>query len=134
MKKRGSLNAALFLIVLDSVFAAISLAFKQYNSAIIFVSILICYSIVYILITLSSIEVLIDTITDILFIKTLSESEDSLKEISKMSDEIEKELQEVQVKIDKNKSEQEELNSELVSKMSSENTKKKPGRPRKTNK
>lgn len=134
MKKRGSLNAALFLIVLDSVFAAISLAFKQYNSALIFVSILICYSIVYILITLSSIEVLIDTITDILFIKTLSESEDSLKEISKMSDEIEKELQEVQVKIDKNKSEQEELSSELVSKMSSENTKKKPGRPRKTNK
>lgn len=134
MKKRGSLNAALFLIVLDSVFAAISLAFKQYNSALIFVSILICYSIVYILITLSSIEVLLDTITDILFIKTLSESEDSLKEISKMSDEIEKELQEVQVKIDKNKSEQEELNSELVSKMSSENTKKKPGRPRKTNK
>ena len=134
MKKRGSLNAALFLIVLDSVFAAISLAFKQYNSALIFVSILICYSIVYILITLSSIEVLLDTITDILFIKTLSESEDSLKEISKMSDEIEKELQEVQVKIDKNKSEQEELDSELVSKMSSENTKKKPGRPRKTNK
>lgn len=134
MKKRGSLNAALFLIVLDSVFAAISLAFKQYNSALIFVSILICYSIVYILITLSSIEVLLDTITDILFIKTLSESEDNLKEISKMSDEIEKELQEVQVKIDKNKSEQEELSSELVSKMSSENTKKKPGRPRKTNK
>lgn len=134
MKKRGSLNAALFLIVLDSVFAAISLAFKQYNSALIFVSILICYSIVYILITLSSIEVLLDTITDILFIKTLSESEDSLKEISKMSDEIEKELQEVQVKIDKNKSKQEELDSELVSKMSSENTKKKPGRPRKTNK
>lgn len=134
MKKRGSLNAALFLIVLDSVFAAISLAFKQYNSALIFVSILICYSIVYILITLSSIEVLLDTITDILFIKTLSESEDSLKEISKMSDEIEKELQEVQVKIDKNNSEQEELSSELVSKMSSENTKKKPGRPRKTNK
>ena len=134
MKKRGSLNAALFLIVLDSVFAAISLAFKQYNSALIFVSILICYSIVYILITLSSIEVLLDTITDILFIKTLSESEDSLKEISKMSDEIEKELQEVQVKIDKNKSKQEELDSELVSKMSSENTKKKPGRPRKTDK
>lgn len=134
MKKRGSLNAALFLIVLDSVFAAISLAFKQYNSALIFVSILICYSIVYILITLSSIEVFLDIITDILFIKTLSESEDSLKEISKMSDEIEKELQEVQVKIDKNKSEQEELSSELVSKMSSENTKKKPGRPRKTNK
>ena len=134
MKKRGSLNAALFLIVLDSVFAAISLAFKQYNSALIFVSILICYSIVYILITLSSIEVFLDIITDILFIKTLSESEDSLKEISKMSDEIEKELQEVQVKIDKNKSEQEELDSELVSKMSSENTKKKPGRPRKTNK
>lgn len=134
MKKRGSLNAALFLIVLDSVFAAISLAFKQYNSALIFVSILICYSIVYILITLSSIEVFLDIITDILFIKTLSESEDSLKEISKMSDEIEKELQEVQVKIDKNKSKQEELDSELVSKMSSENTKKKPGRPRKTNK
>ena len=134
MKKRGSLNAALFLIVLDSVLAAISLAFKQYNSALIFVSILICYSIVYILITLSSIEVFLDIITDILFIKTLSESEDSLKEISKMSDEIEKELQEVQVKIDKNKSEQEELSSELVSKMSSENTKKKPGRPRKTNK
>lgn len=134
MKKRGSLNAALFLIVLDSVFAAISLAFKQYNSALIFVSILVCYSIVYILITLSSIEVFLDIITDILFIKTLSESEDSLKEISKMSDEIEKELQEVQVKIDKNKSEQEELSSELVSKMSSENTKKKPGRPRKTNK
>ena len=134
MKKRGSLNAALFLIVLDSVLAAISLAFKQYNSALIFVSILICYSIVYILITLSSIEVLLDTITDILFIKTLSESEDKLKEISEMSDEIEKELQEVQVKIDKNKSEQEELSSELVSKMSSENTKKKPGRPRKTNK
>lgn len=134
MKKRGSLNAALFLIVLDSVFAAISLAFKQYNSALIFVSILICYSIVYILITLSSIEVFLDIITDILFIKTLSESEDSLKEISKMSDEIEKELQEVQVKIDKNKSEQEELSSELVSKMSSENTKKKPGRPRKTSK
>lgn len=134
MKKRGSLNAALFLIVLDSVFAAISLAFKQYNSALIFVSILICYSIVYILITLSSIEVLLDTITDILFIKTLSESEDNLKEISKMSEEIEKELQEVQVKIDKNNSEQEELSSELVSKMSSENTKKKPGRPRKTNK
>ena len=134
MKKRGSLNAALFLIVLDSVFAAISLAFKQYNSALIFVSILICYSIVYILITLSSIEVFLDIITDILFIKTLSESEDSLKEVSKMSEEIEKELQEVQVKIDKNKSEQEELSSELVSKMSSENTKKKPGRPRKTNK
>ena len=134
MKKRGSLNAALFLIVLDSVFAAISLAFKQYNSALIFVSILVCYSIVYILITLSSIEVFLDIITDILFIKTLSESEDSLKEISKMSDEIEKELQEVQVKIDKNKSEQEELSSELVSKMSSENAKKKPGRPRKTNK
>lgn len=134
MKKRGSLNAALFLIVLDSVLAAISLAFKQYNSALIFVSILICYSIVYILITLSSIEVLLDTITDILFIKTLSESEDKLKEISEMSDEIEKELQEVQVKIDKNKSEQEELSSELVSKMSTENTKKKPGRPRKTNK
>lgn len=134
MKKRGSLNAALFLIVLDSVFAAISLAFKQYNSALIFVSILICYSIVYILITLSSIEVFLDIITDILFIKTLSESEDSLKEISKMSDEIEKELQEVQVKTDKNKSKQEELDSELVSKMSSENTKKKPGRPRKTNK
>ena len=134
MKKRGSLNAALFLIVLDSVFAAISLAFKQYNSALIFVSILVCYSIVYILITLSSIEVFLDIITDILFIKTLSESEDSLKEISKMSDEIEKELQEVQVKIDKNKSEQEELSSELVSKMSTENTKKKPGRPRKTNK
>ena len=134
MKKRGSLNAALFLIVLDSVFAAISLAFKQYNSALIFVSILICYSIVYILITLSSIEVFLDIITDILFIKTLSESEDNLKEISKMSDEIEKELQEVQVKIDKNKSEQEELSSELVSKMSSENTKKKPGRPRKINK
>ena len=134
MKKRGSLNAALFLIVLDSVLAAISLAFKQYNSALIFVSILICYSIVYILITLSSIEVFLDIITDILFIKTLSESEDSLKEISKMSDEIEKELQEVQVKIDKNKSEQEELSSELVSKMSSENTKKKPGRPRKKNK
>ena len=134
MKKRGSLNAALFLIVLDSVLAAISLAFKQYNSALIFVSILICYSIVYILITLSSIEVLLDIITDILFIKTLSESEDNLKEISKMSDEIEKELQEVQVKIDKNKSEQEELSSELVSKMSSENTKKKPGRPRKTDK
>lgn len=134
MKKRGSLNAALFLIVLDSVFAAISLAFKQYNSALIFVSILVCYSIVYILITLSSIEVFLDIITDILFIKTLSESEDSLKEISKMSDEIEKELQEVQVKIDKNKSEQEELSSELVSKMSSENTKKKPGRPRKTDK
>ena len=134
MKKRGSLNAALFLIVLDSVFAAISLAFKQYNSALIFVSILICYSIVYILITLSSIEVFLDIITDILFIKTLSESEDSLKEISKMSDEIEKELQEVQVKIDKNKSKQEELDSELVSKMSSENTKKKPGRPRKTDK
>ena len=134
MKKRGSLNAALFLIVLDSVFAAISLAFKQYNSALIFVSILICYSIVYILITLSSIEVFLDIITDILFIKTLSESEDSLKEISKMSDEIEKELQEVQVKIDKNKSKQEELDSELVSKMSSENTKKKPGRPRKTSK
>lgn len=134
MKKRGSLNAALFLIVLDSVLAAISLAFKQYNSALIFVSILICYSIVYILITLSSIEVFLDIITDILFIKTLSESEDSLKEISKMSDEIEKELQEVQVKIDKNKSKQEELDSELVSKMSSENTKKKPGRPRKTNK
>ena len=134
MKKRGSLNAALFLIVLDSVFAAISLAFKQYNSALILVSILICYSIVYILITLSSIEVFLDIITDILFIKTLSESEDSLKEISKMSDEIEKELQEVQVKIDKNKSKQEELDSELVSKMSSENTKKKPGRPRKTNK
>ena len=134
MKKRGSLNAALFLIVLDSVFAAISLAFKQYNSALIFVSILICYAIVYILITLSSIEVFLDIITDILFIKTLSESEDNLKEISKMSEEIEKELQEVQVKIDKNKSEQEELSSELVSKMSSENTKKKPGRPRKTNK
>ena len=134
MKKRGSLNAALFLIVLDSVFAAISLAFKQYNSALIFVSILICYAIVYILITLSSIEVFLDIITDILFIKTLSESEDNLKEISKMSDEIEKELQEVQVKIDKNKSEQEELSSELVSKTSSENTKKKPGRPRKTNK
>ena len=134
MKKRGSLNAALFLIVLDSVLAAISLAFKQYNSALIFVSILICYSIVYILITLSSIEVLLDTITDILFIKTLSESEDKLKEISEMSDEIEKELQEVQPKIDKNKSEQEELSSELVSKMSSENTKKKPGRPRKTDK
>ena len=134
MKKRGSLNAALFLIVLDSVLAAISLAFKQYNSALIFVSILICYSIVYILITLSSIEVFLDIITDILFIKTLSESEDSLKEISKMSDEIEKELQEVQVKIDKNKSEQEELSSELVSKMSTENTKKKPGRPRKTDK
>lgn len=134
MKKRGSLNAALFLIVLDSVFAAISLAFKQYNSALIFVSILICYAIVYILITLSSIEVFLDIITDILFIKTLSESEDNLKEISEMSDEIEKELQEVQVKIDKNKSEQEELSSELVSKMSSENTKKKPGRPRKTNK
>lgn len=134
MKKRGSLNAALFLIVLDSVLAAISLAFKQYNSALIFVSILICYSIVYILITLSSIEVFLDIITDILFIKTLSESEDSLKEISKMSDEIEKELQEVQVKIDKNKSKQEELDSELVSKMSSENTKKKPGRPRKTDK
>ena len=134
MKKRGSLNAALFLIVLDSVFAAISLAFKQYNSALIFVSILVCYSIVYILITLSSIEAFLDIITDILFIKTLSESEDSLKEISKMSDEIEKELQEVQVKIDKNKSEQEELSSELVSKMSTENTKKKPGRPRKTNK
>ena len=134
MKKRGSLNAALFLIVLDSVFAAISLAFKQYNSALIFVSILICYSIVYILITLSSIEVFLDIITDILFIKTLSESEDSLKEISKMSDEIEKELQEVQVKSDKNKSKQEELDSELVSKMSSENTKKKPGRPRKTSK
>ena len=134
MKKRGSLNAALFLIVLDSVFAAISLAFKQYNSALIFVSILICYSIVYILITLSSIEVFLDIITDILFIKTLSESEDSLKEISKMSDEIEKELQEVQVKTDKNKSKQEELDSELVSKMSSENTKKKPGRPRKTSK
>lgn len=134
MKKRGSLNVALFLIVLDSVLAAISLAFKQYNSALIFVSILICYSIAHILITLSSIEVLLDTITDILFIKTLSESEDSLKEISKMSDEIEKELQEVQVKIDKNKSEQEELSSELVSKMSTENTKKKPGRPRKTNK
>ena len=134
MKKRGSLNAALFLIVLDSVFAAISLAFKQYNSALIFVSILICYAIVYILITLSSIEVFLDIITDILFIKTLSESEDSLKEVSKMSGEIEKELQEVQVKIDKNKSEQEELSSELVSKMSSENTKKKPGRPRKTNK
>lgn len=134
MKKRGSLNAALFLIVLDSVFAAISLAFKQYNSALIFVSILICYSIVYILITLSSIEVFLDIITDILFIKTLSESEDKLKEISEMSDEIEKELQEVQVKIDKNKSKQEELNSELVSKVSSENTKKKPGRPRKTNK
>lgn len=134
MKKRGSLNAALFLIVFDSVFAAISLAFKQYNSALIFVSILICYSIVYILITLSSIEVFLDIITDILFIKTLSESEDSLKEVSKMSEEIEKELQEVQVKIDKNKSEQEELSSELVSKMSSENTKKKPGRPRKTNK
>lgn len=134
MKKRGSLNAALFLIVLDSVFAAISLAFKQYNSAIIFVSILICYSIVYILITLSSIEVFLDIITDILFIKTLSESEDSLKEVSKMSEEIGKELQEVQAKIDKNKSEQEELSSELVSKMSSENTKKKPGRPRKTNK
>ena len=134
MKKRGSLNAALFLIVLDSVFAAISLAFKQYNSALIFVSILVCYSIVYILITLSSIEVFLDIITDILFIKTLSESEDSLKEISKMSDEIEKELQEVQVKTDKNKSKQEELDSELVSKMSSENTKKKPGRPRKTNK
>ena len=134
MKKRGSLNVALFLIVLDSVLAAISLAFKQYNSALIFVSILICYSIVYILITLSSIEVFLDIITDILFIKTLSESEDSLKEISKMSDEIEKELQEVQVKIDKNKSEQEELDSELASKMSSENTKKKPGRPRKTNK
>ena len=134
MKKRGSLNAALFLIVLDSVFAAISLAFKQYNSALIFVSILVCYSIVYILITLSSIEVFLDIITDILFIKTLSESEDSLKEISKMSDEIEKELQEVQVKIDKNKSEQEELSSELVSKMSSENAKKKAGRPRKTNK
>ena len=134
MKKRGSLNAALFLIVLDSVFAAISLAFKQYNSALILVSILICYSIVYILITLSSIEVFLDIITDILFIKTLSESEDSLKEISKMSDEIEKELQEVQVKIDKNKSKQEELDSELVSKMSSENTKKKPGRPRKTDK
>ena len=134
MKKRSSLNAALFLIVLDSVFAIISLAFKQYNSAIIFASILICYSIVYILITLSSIEVLIDTITDILFIKTLAESEDSLKEVSKMSDEIEKELQDVQAKIDKNKSKQEELSSELVSKMSSENTKKKPGRPRKTNK
>ena len=134
MKKRGSLNAALFLIVLDSVFAAISLAFKQYNSAIIFVSILICYSIVYILITLSSIEVFLDIITDILFIKTLSESEHSLKEVSKMSEEIGKELQEVQAKIDKNKSEQEELSSELVSKMSSENTKKKPGRPRKTNK
>ena len=134
MKKRGSLNAALFLIVLDSVFAAISLAFKQYNSALIFVSILICYSIVYILITLSSIEVFLDIITDILFIKTLSESEDSLKEISKMSDEIGKELQEVQSKIDKNKSEQEELDSELASKTSSENTKKKPGRPRKTNK
>ena len=134
MKKRGSLNAALFLIVLDSVLVAISLAFKQYNSALIFVSILICYSIVYILITLSSIEVFLDIITDILFIKTLSESEDSLKEISKMSDEIEKELQEVQVKIDKNKSKQEELDSELVSKMSSENTKKKPGRPRKTDK
>ena len=134
MKKRGSLNAALFLIVLDSVFAAISLAFKQYNSALIFVSILVCYSIVYILITLSSIEVFLDIITDILFIKTLSESEDSLKEISKMSDEIEKELQEVQVKIDKNKSKQEEFDSELVSKMSSENAKKKPGRPRKTNK
>ena len=134
MKKRGSLNAALFLIVLDSVFAAISLAFKQYNSALIFASILICYAIVYILITLSSIEVFLDTITDILFIKTLTESEDSLKEVSKMSDEIEKELQEVQAKIDKNKSEQEELSSELVSKMSTENTKKKPGRPRKTNK
>ena len=134
MKKRGSLNAALFLIVLDSVFAAISLAFKQYNSALIFVSILICYAIVYILITLSSIEVFLDIITDILFIKTLSESEDSLKEVSKMSGEIEKELKEVQAKIDKNKSEQEELSSELVSKMSSENTKKKPGRPRKTNK
>ena len=134
MKKRGSLNAALFLIVLDSVLAAISLAFKQYNSALIFVSILICYSIVYILITLSSIEVFLDIITDILFIKTLSESEDKLKEISEMSEEIEKELQEVQVKIDKNKSEQEELSSELVSKMSTENTKKKPGRPRKTDK
>ena len=83
---------------------------------------------------MSSIEVLLDTITDILFIKTLSESEDKLKEISEMSDEIEKELQEVQVKIDKNKSNQEELNSELVSRVSSENTKKKPGRPRKTNK
>ena len=134
MKKRSSLNAALFLIVLDSVFAVISLAFKQYNSALIFASILICYSIVYILITLSSIEVFLDIIADILFIKTLTESEDSLKEVSKMSDEIEKELQDVQAKIDKNKSKQEELSSELVSKMSSENTKKKPGRPRKTNK
>ena len=134
MKKMSKPNVVIFLILLDSVFAAISLAFKQYDSAIVFASILVCYTLAHILITLYNIKVSADIMTDILIRKILSDSKDKVKEISKMSDEIEKELQEVQVKIDKNKSKQQKLSSELVSKTSSEVTKRKPGRPRKTDK
>lgn len=134
MKKMSKPNVAVFLILFDSVLAAISLAFKQYGSAIIFASILVCYTLAYILITLYNIKESVDIMTDILIRKILSDSKDKVKEISKMSDEIEKELQEVQVKIDKNKSKQQKLSSELVSKTSSEATKRKPGRPRKTDK
>ena len=134
MKKMSKPNTVIFLILLDAVLAVISLAFKQYDSAIVFVSILACYTLVNILMTLYSIESSVNMMTDILIRKLLADSKTRVEEISKMSDEVEKELQEVEVKLNKNKSKQKELKSELVSKTSSKATKRKPGRPRKTDK
>lgn len=134
MKKMSKPSTVIFLILLDAVLAVISLAFKQYDSAIVFVSILACYTLVNILMTLYSIESSANMITDILIRKLLADSKIKVEEISKMSDEVEKELQEVEVKLNKNKSKQEKIKSDLVSKTSSKATKRKPGRPRKTDK